>query len=183
MKKLSLFLLFILCIQPFAKAQYASPEEEILDLVKLQEPLSRSIFLDSVSLPGMKVYSGNTRQGWVSEKPDAQKIMQLYDIRLKFTTHDSARAFHKRFMDINSEFGKEIAQHTVDASGAVDFKLFGASDESIKILEPQGLQMICFTMVVDRYFAKLFILCKKNEKAETFQYLVTDLIGKIKRFG
>lgn len=180
MKKIFILLSFVCVFQSNTFAQYASPEEEILDIVKLQEPLPRGIFLDSVSLPGMKVYVGNTRQGWVSEKPDTQKISQLYDIRLKFVNHDSALSFHRRFEGINSEFGKEITNHRLNTTGADDFKAFGGSEESVKLLTGQGLQMFCFTMVVDRYFAKLFLLCNIHDDVRKYQPLITDLITRIK---
>jgi hypothetical protein len=164
-----------------AYGQFSKEEKEILEIVKSQDSIPRSVFLDSTLLANMKVKVTNTRQIWFSKSKTEKHIDQLFDIRLKFANHDSALAFHKKYLGANSEYGPEIKKHKIKYKGADEFEAFNGADMVNKMVEPYGLQMYCYLFVVDNYFVKIYVTCNKDYKPEKFQDLVTDIINRIKK--
>lgn len=174
-------LLLMLTFITTSFGQSAADENEIIDIVKTQDVLPRSVFLDSTMLPGMKLYEGNTRQGWATVDKSVGHIDQLYDIRLKFIDHQSALAFHRKFLTINSEGGPEIKDHHLNYDGADELIVFGTPAQAVKMLESEHLRIFCIVMVVDKYFVKLFINCNDKYEVAKFQPMVTEIIRRIKK--
>ena len=177
--------LAIIFIFVFANSygQNSKRDNEIYEIEKNQDSIPRSVFLDSTLLPNMTVVINNTRQVWSSNSKNDKHIMQLYDIRMRFKDHKAALAFHKKYLRENSEFGEEIFDHSINSTGADEFRVFRGTAALNALSAQMGYQMFCFLFVVDNYFVKIFISCNKTYKPEKFQDIITEAIKRIKNSG
>ena len=162
-------------------AQYSERENKLIAIEQDQDSLPRSIFLDSTDLPALKkVLTVNSRQIWRSTGQQTQNIDQLYDIRIRFDSKEKALEFHKEYWKENSEFGPEIKKHKIDVSGTEAFRAFSGADLLNGMSARYGLQMYCYLFVVDNYFVKLYITCKKELKPDVIQQQLNSVVRKIK---
>lgn len=162
--------------------QFSEREKILMDIEKKQDTIPRSFFLDSSDLKNLNlVYAGNTRQIWRSTNKETQNIEQFYDIRIKFDSKEKATSFHKEYWKENSEFGPEIKKHKITEKGTTSFRVFKGADLVNKMVAPYGLQMYCFIFVVDSYFVKFFITCKKEQEPSIIQPYLDSVISKIKK--
>lgn len=162
-------------------AQMTKEEREAFAIEDKQDSIPRSVFLDSLLLPEMKVYRDKTRQVWSSTADSLKHFYSLYDIRLHFSTHDSALWYYREFMPVHSEYGTEIKDHSIMHDGISDFRVFKvkpALDLSAFANVPK-MENYCILFVADKYFIKMFITCKKGVQLRSFQPLVTDVIKRI----
>ena len=178
MKKILSFILFLWTISSFA--QFTKAEYEVMEIVKKQDSLPRTIFLDTSVLPDMNVWESNTRNVWSSKNNDKKSIETLYDIRLRFPNHDSAIAFYKKYLIENAEFGKESTTSNLKFNGTEVFNLFYATEALNKLMAPYKLHMFCFIFVINNYFVKLHITCNKEFQPDKFQYLIDETVKRLK---
>ncbi len=163
-------------------AQFSVRENEAIKIEQSQDTLPRTIFLDSTDLPNLKLnFARNSRQVWSSIGRDTKEIEQFFDIRIKFESREKALAFHKEYWKENSEYGPEIRKHKVDTQGTEDFRAFKAADLLNEMSAEYGLQMYCYIFVVDNYFVKFFISCKKELAPNVIQPYVNSVVEKIKK--
>ncbi|MBN1180728.1 MAG: hypothetical protein JXB49_00475 [Bacteroidales bacterium] len=155
----------------------------LMDKVNQQDTLAREVFLDSTLLQDMKLtHALNWRQIWTFADVNTKNIDQFYDIRLKFNTEAEALAFHKKYMDINSENGPEIKKHKIQIEGVKELKVFTQNATASKMfLEPNGLQALCYLFVVDNYFVKFYITCSKEYKPDYFVPYIEAAREKIRK--
>ena len=179
MKKIFSFILFLWTISSFA--QFTNAEYEVMEIVNKQDSLPRKIFLDSTILKNMDVWESNTRNVWSSKNNDKKNIETLYDIRLRFSSHDSAVYFYQKYINENAEFGKEASNSNIKSEGAELFKLFYAPETLNKLMIPYKLHMFCYIFIVNNYFVKLHITCNKEFQPEKFQYLIDEAIKRLKK--
>ena len=179
MKRILSICLFFISFCSFA--QFTKAEYEVMDIVKKQDSLPRNIFLDSTILPNMNLWKSNTRNVWSSRSIDKKNIETLYDIRLRFANKDSAIAFHKKYINENAEFGKEIVNSNFNTKGTELFKIFYAPESLNKLMRSYNLYMFCFTFVVNNYFVKIHIACNREIQPEKFQYLIDEVIKRLQK--
>jgi len=161
--------------------QFSEREKELIEFEKKQDTIPRSVFLDTTDLQSLNlVYAVNTRQIWRSTNKETQNIEQFYDIRIKFDSKEKALSFHKEYWKENSEFGPEIKKHKINVKGTEDFRVFKGADLVNQMVAPYGLQMYCFIFVVDSYFVKFYISCKKELEPSIIQPYLDMVISKIK---
>ena len=180
MKHISILIAVFLFAISNTYGQFSQEGTEILKIVRSQDSIPRSIFLDSTLLKNMDVKAMNTRQIWFSMDKTKKHLETLFDIRLKFVNNQAAMEFHRKYLGANSEYGSEIKNHKITYKGANDFKVFNGTKLVNDMVEPYGFKMFCYIFVVDNYFAKIYITCDKSYKPEKFQNLVTDIIKRIK---
>jgi hypothetical protein len=165
---------------PRSMAQPAGREKEIMKIVNSRDSVPRSVFLDSVNLPEMRMRRSNTRQVWMTNGTNDKHLNQLFDIRLPFATHDSALWFHRHYLSENAEGGPEIIKHRITATGADELRVYRGSALVNGMVKQYGLQMYCYLFVVDNYFVKVYICCNIKYKPNKFEPLITDIIRRIK---
>lgn len=171
--------LLLLCGSVFG--QFSKKELQLDSIFSTQDSLPRSVFLDSTLLGKMQVKAWKAQQTWFSTDKNEKHIEMLFDIRCRFSTHDSAMAFHENYLDLNSEYGPEIKQHNIKTKGASGFKVFRAPALINGMAAQSGLQMYCYLFVVDNYFVKIYVNCNKSYGPEKFQDLITESIKRIKK--
>jgi len=161
--------------------QFDEREKLIMDIVNNQDTISRSLFLDSTDFKNFKLtYAGNTRQIWRSKSKETQNIEQFYDIRIKFDSKEKALAFHKEFWKENSEFGSEIKKHKIKTKGTDGFSVFNGNEVVNHMLAAYGIRHYCFIFVIDSYFVKFYISCKKELEPTIIQPYLDKVKEKIK---
>jgi hypothetical protein len=180
MKKIILSTLFILT-SLLSFGQFSERERELIEFEKKQDSIPKSVFLDTTDIKNLKlVYSGNTRQVWRSTNKETQNIEQFYDVRLKFDSKEKALTFHKEYWKENSEYGPEVKNHKIKVNGTEDFRVFKGSDMVNQMVAQYGLQMYCFIFVVDNYYVKFYISCKKELEPSIIQPYLDSVIKKVK---
>ena len=185
MKKLGLLSLLITCIF-FSKStfgQFTLEETEMMEIIKVNGAyIKNSVFLDTATIKNMKLANATSwRHLWVDKEDTIKNIKQLYDIRLKFDSKKEAIKFHKKYLDLNSEYSEKIKLHGIKFEGADVFCVYKGSKEYTELMEPYGYQVFCLLYVVDDYFVKQHITCLKEHTPSTYQNFVTTTIKKIKK--
>ena len=176
-------LLLLLClISAYStNGQISERVKALIKFEKGQDSISRTVFLDASEIKGLKLMlQSNTRQIWRSTNSTSQDIEQFYDIRFKFDSNAEALAFHKEYENENAEFGPKIKKHKVKTTGAEEFAAYKGATMVNKMSAPYGLQMYCYLFVVDNYFVKFYISCKKTLAPNIIQPYLTAVIKKIK---
>ncbi len=163
-------------------SQFSQAESEMMDIVeKNGASIPVSVFLDTNTVKDMKIANATPwRHIWMDIEDSSKNIMQFYDIRLKFDSKKDALAFHKKYLGLNSEFGNKIKNHGINFDGASKFYVYSGSKEFTKMMEPYGYQIFCIMYVVDNYFVKIYLTCKKEYTPSEFQNYVSTSIKKIK---
>lgn len=143
---------------------------QMMDVIKLQDTISREVFLDSTMMPNMKLsHELNWRNIWSDIDVKTKSIDQFYDIRIMFKTEGDAKAFHKKYLDVNSENGPEIKKHKIDVEGITDLHIYSHNATAARMfLDDNGLQAFCMVFIVDNYFVKFYITCLKEYKPDYF---------------
>ncbi len=162
-------------------SQFSQAENEMMEIVaKNGSSIPSSIFLDTSTVKDMQIVNNtNWRHIWMDIEDSSKNIMQFYDIRLKFDTKKDALAFHKKYLGLNSEFGNKIKNHGITFEGATKFSVYTGSKEFTKMMEPYGYQIFCILFVVDNYFVKIYLTCKKEFSPSEYQNYVSTAIKKI----
>ena len=165
--KISLFLLAFSCV---SFGQNREMLIQMMDVINLQDTIPREVFLDSTMMEHMKLsHTLNWRNIWSDIDKKTKSIDQFYDIRIMFNTEADARAFNKKYLDVNSENGPEIKKHKVDVDGIIDLHIYSHNETVAKMfLNDNGLQAFCYVFVVDNYFVKFYITCIKDYKPDYF---------------
>jgi len=173
---LTTLLMFITLI---SFGQFTEQEQELIEFEKKQDTISRSIFLDTTDFIDLKlVYVINTRQIWRSTNKETQNIEQFYDIRIKFDSKEKALSFHEEYWKENSEFGPEIKKHEIKTNGTEDFRVFKGADIVNQMSASNGLQIYCYIFVINSYFVKFYISCKKTLQPSIIQPYLDKVIRK-----
>lgn len=162
-------------------SQFSQAESEMMDIVeKNGASIPASIFLDTSTVKDMQIANSTPwRHIWMDIEDSTKNIMQFYDIRLKFDSKKDALAFHKKYLGLNSEFGNKIKNHGINFDGASKFYVYSGSKEFTKMMDPYGYQIFCILFVVDNYFVKIYLTCKKDHSPSEYQNFVTTAINKI----
>ena len=156
--------------------------QELMNIIKYQDSIPKSIFLDSADLRTVSLsYKSNTRHVWNDINDSIKSINQFYDIRLKFDSDSAALAFHKKFLPENSENGPEIKKPKIKVDGIKELGVYTMDKKKSEIfLEPYGFQALCFIYVVDNYFVKHYTTCLKEYKPSFFKSCIVATRDKIR---
>ncbi|MBL7942173.1 MAG: hypothetical protein JNM00_05380 [Flavobacteriales bacterium] len=181
MKRTVVFVALLTCWQ-VVYAQWSPREQELMAIAEACDSIPRTIFLDSLELPGLHLSGAtNTHQVWSSK--EHSDIIQFYDVRLMFDAHQQALDFHRKFRNENAEFGKEITRHKIKTGNSVEFGAYHGEEALQQLMAGLGLHMYCYTFVVDRFFVKFYISCKKKVKPEVIQPYLDAALASIKTAG
>jgi hypothetical protein len=177
-----IFLNIFLCLIALnSLAQFNSREAELIEIEQSQDTLPRTIFLDSTEFPNLKmIFVTNSRQVWRSTYQEILNIEQFYDIRIKFDSKEKAFAYHNEYWKENSEFGPEIKKHNIKTNGTEKFRVFHGTELINKMVGVYGRQMFCYIFIIDNYYIKFYIDCKKDLKPEIIQPFLDSVIKRIK---
>jgi|GEM_PF-2462941 len=185
MKMKQLFLFTLISISTVTSnttfAQFSEEENEMMEVVKLNGAyIPSSAFLDTSVIKKMKLANSTSwRHLWVENADTAKKIKQFYDIRLKFDSKKEAEKFHKKFLLLNSEHAEKIKIHGIKSEGTSLFSVYKGGKEYAEMMDPYGYQIICFLYVIDDYYIKQYITCKKEFTPSDFQNFIDSTISRI----
>lgn len=118
---------------------------------------------------------------WNDVDDSIKSIQQFFDIRIKFDSNKAARKFHRDYLPQNSEHGTEVKNHRFKIYGVDDLKVYTQSEMmNALFLEPYGLQAFTFLFVVNDYFVKFYVTCRKDYKPKFFERYIIEARDKIK---
>ena len=175
---------FFICIiqTTLSWSQFSAAENEMIEIVKKHgASIPSSVFLDTTVIKDMQIANSTSwRHIWSDIDHSVKNVMQFYDIRLQFDTKKEALKFHKSHLGLNSEYGPKIKNHGIISEGADALYVYSGSKVYSQMMEPYGFQIFCILFVVDNYFVKLYVTCRKEYTPDKFQSFVTEAISKIK---
>lgn len=86
-------------------------------------------------------------------------IQRINDIRWQATNKEEAQKWYKENTSFLSEGGKEITSMIRKPAGVDEWKVYGASESILQLLNAMGTDQnqYFFTFTVDQYIAKIFV--------------------------
>lgn len=130
--------------------------------------------------------SGSQRMKmWTSVDGDnAEKFIKVCDVRWHFKSKKEALESYHKFMDIISEGGKEITDHSIKIEGVQELRIFETGDNMRKMMEAFKItekECYYFLFVCNGYVAKVFVNHKQGttlEQASVFAVEAARLLNK-----
>jgi len=180
MKKLFFAFAFLLCAFSASAQVISKEEEEIMEIIKKQDSIPRSVFLDSTSFDNQKLKSvSNWRHFWGAVSNNKMSLSNFQDVRLKFSSREEALAFHKKYRKLNSEYGKEI-KTKIKVDGAEELNIYTGTGNSEALMNSMGHKSFCVCFVCENYFVKFYVACGKHVKPSELTQYITKAVEKIK---
>jgi hypothetical protein len=91
-------------------------------------------------------------------------ITRLCDIRWRFKNNKEALAFHRKYINVNAEDGREIKDYHFTIPGAKELRVFRESAAITDLAKQQKMDpsFYYYIFVVDNYVVKVFVNGKSN---------------------
>jgi hypothetical protein len=179
--KAYLMILFLAC--PFLSNGQVTPRMlEVMDIINANDSIAEELFLDTSTIRNMFVSDRlKYRRVWYDINDSIKSISQFYDIRVRFDSDSAALAFHREYMEENSESGPKVKTRFKSPEGVKDLRLFTQNEKiSRAFLEPNGYRAYCFLFVVDNYTVKFYIICLTTYKPDYFLPYIISARDKIR---
>lgn len=177
------FLMIIFLVCPFlSKGQVTPRMLEVMDIINANDTIPEELFLDTATIRNMFVsHRLKYRRVWNDINDSIKSISQFYDIRVRFDSDSAALAFHREYMEENSESGPKVKTRFKSPEGVKDLRVFTQDKQISKaFLEPNGYQAYCFLFVVDNYTVKFYIVCLTTYKPDYFLPYIIAARDKIR---
>lgn len=155
---------------------------EAINITSKLDSVAACVFLDSINIVNAKLVSKSKNLYLWTNFSDIKSSLQIFDIRYKFPTVDSAKWFNNEYYDVNSEYSVAIKKHKIMVAGANDLRVFSQT----KYMEKFGFKDkidYCSLFTVNNYFVKIYVSTHKKMKPKEYQFLIEAAVKRINTCG